>query len=232
MTGPKRWSESGSEADPVLRSVMRYARSQEPTPEQVRELLRGARATAERAPKVFSLRARRRGKSVLFALAAIVAGGASWAAYRVYGNEREPSPVDAPTVAVPAPIPSASVVHRRAAVAQPEPQVTPSAAFAPEEAPKPSSTVPPRRVPEPEDELAVLEEARRLVANNPAAALALTRDHAVRHSASAFAEEREALAIEALRKLNRNEEAAARLRAFEERYPRSPYRRKLGVSGQ
>jgi hypothetical protein len=230
MTGPKRWSESGSDTDPVLRSVMRYAKTQEPTPEQVRELLRATRAATGQAPSVFSLRMRRRGKSVLFALAAIVAGGASWAAYRVYGDEPKPSSVVAPTVQVPAPKPSAEVVHRRAAVTQPEPQATPSAVFAPEEAPKASSKVPPRRVQEPEDELAVLEEARRLVPNNPAAALALTRDHAVRHPAGTFAEEREALAIEALRRLNRIEEASARLRAFEERYPRSPYRRRLGAA--
>jgi hypothetical protein len=164
---------------------------------------------------------------MLVALAALVAGGASWAAYRVYGEESKPVPsVAAPTA--PVAMPPASVVRRRTVVAPPEPQVIPSTAFAPEP-PKAPSSRPPRRAREPEDELAVLEEARRLLSNNPAAALALTRDHALRHPAGAFAEEREALAIEALRRLNRNEEASARLRDFEARYPRSPYRRRLGI---
>jgi len=228
MTDPKRWAESGSEADPVLRSVMRYARSQEPSPEQVRDLVRGTLAATGRTTSLLSLRRMRRAKSMLVALAALVAGGASWAAYRVYGEEpsRPLPPVAAPSV--PVTVPSASVVRRRTVVAQPESQAIPSAAFAPE-TPKAPSSRPPRRAREPEDELAVLEEARRLLPNNPAAALALTRDHALRHPAGAFAEEREALAIEALRRLNRIEEASARLRDFEARYPRSPYRRRLGI---
>ena len=52
MTDPKRWSEGDSEIDPVLRSVLRYAKDFAPTASETQALLRrvSAAATERSAP--------------------------------------------------------------------------------------------------------------------------------------------------------------------------------------
>jgi hypothetical protein len=70
-------------------------------------------------------------------------------------------------------------------------------------------------------EALLLRRAQSLLAANPARALELTREHQRRHRDGALAEEREALAIEALRRLGRTQAADRRAAAFEQRYPNS-----------
>lgn len=246
MTEPKRWAESGSDVDPVLRSVMRYSREVGPSPDQVRELMRGMRAAAKTEPARSPFRRPLHARPFLLAVAAVVVAGASFAAYRAYSSSpvrtrdvlepAAPRPRNAPGAArhgeraAAPPAPPEDVAPRTKNTAAPaaegaEPR-TPESRAAPKTTPPKTAQLPAV----PEDEVAVLEEARRLLKTNPAAALALTRDHAVRNPAGAFAEEREALAIEALRRLGRAEEAERHLRAFDAAYPRSPYRRRLGLS--
>jgi hypothetical protein len=74
---------------------------------------------------------------------------------------------------------------------------------------------------------ALLQEARGIVASNPAHALTLTRDHELHFPNSALTEERQALRIEALARLGRQAEAARGLLTFEQRFPRSIYTRRL-----
>jgi hypothetical protein len=85
-----------------------------------------------------------------------------------------------------------------------------------------------RKVPEPAvpadqgpREGALLLQARRALASDPSAALALTQEHARRFPTGDLVPEREVLAIEALVGLGRRPEARARLDAFERRFPQS-----------
>lgn len=77
----------------------------------------------------------------------------------------------------------------------------------------------------PED--AMLEQARRALGSDPRRALALTREHETTYPGGVLAQEREVIAIEALRRLGRADEAARRLERFERLFPQSAHRRKL-----
>lgn len=72
-------------------------------------------------------------------------------------------------------------------------------------------------------ELRLIAQVQGRLAHDPEAALALTDELARRYPLGAFVEEREALAIDALRRLGRDQAAVARARAFVARFPDSPY---------
>lgn len=74
-------------------------------------------------------------------------------------------------------------------------------------------------------EPALLEQARRVLASDPAAALALTGQHATLFPRGVLAQEREVIAIEALRRLNRSAEADRRAAAFAKAFPGSVHQR-------
>jgi hypothetical protein len=78
----------------------------------------------------------------------------------------------------------------------------------------------PRQAP---SELALLGRVQGLLARDPDAALALLEEHRDSFPRGAFSEEREALAIDALRRLGRRVELRARAQAFLARYPASPH---------
>lgn len=82
---------------------------------------------------------------------------------------------------------------------------------------------PDRPVADPGDELALLEEARAALATAPTRTLALADEHMKRFSSPAFAQERERLAIDALVRSGRRDEALERARRFESTYPSSPH---------
>lgn len=84
---------------------------------------------------------------------------------------------------------------------------------------------PPRAAAVPED--ALLEQARRALGSDPRRALSLTREHETTYPGGVLAQEREVIAIEALRRLGRADEAARRLERFERLFPQSAHRRKL-----
>ena len=77
----------------------------------------------------------------------------------------------------------------------------------------------------PEDRL--LEKARAALRREPALSLALTREHQQRFAGGVLTQEREVIAIEALRRLGRTAEADRRTERFEQRYPGSAHLRKL-----
>jgi tetratricopeptide (TPR) repeat protein len=89
--------------------------------------------------------------------------------------------------------------------------------------------VPPPAPPPPAiSEVTLLEQARvALRGGNAARALELADQHAAVYPDGALAEEREALAIEALAKLGRHDEAAAKWTKFASSYPHSNYRARL-----
>lgn len=76
-------------------------------------------------------------------------------------------------------------------------------------------------------ELALLARARRSLLVRPERALELAAEHARLYPHGTFEEEREVLAIESLLKLARRDEAEARARAFERRFPNSSHRTHL-----
>lgn len=76
-------------------------------------------------------------------------------------------------------------------------------------------------------EVQVLERARRALAENPSRALALTTEHKLRFPGGVLAQEREVIAIEALRRLGRAEQARLRSEEFSKNYPGSAHRYKL-----
>jgi hypothetical protein len=81
-----------------------------------------------------------------------------------------------------------------------------------------------------ESEAAFLERARATLASNPSRALALANLHRSRYPSGVLAQEREVIAIEALKRLGRADEAARRSGDFSNRYPGSAYGRKLDAS--
>ena len=76
-------------------------------------------------------------------------------------------------------------------------------------------------------EVALLQQARKVAASQPAAALRLLREHAERFPSGLLTPERDVLTIEVLRRLGRNAEAEQRLQQFAVRYPKSIYLRRL-----
>ncbi|HTV23931.1 MAG TPA: hypothetical protein VMG12_34810 [Polyangiaceae bacterium] len=76
-------------------------------------------------------------------------------------------------------------------------------------------------------EIALLEQAQGVLKSHPAEALAYTRRHQARFPNGALAQEREVIAIEALERLGRNDDARARAAEFERRYRGSVHQPRL-----
>jgi hypothetical protein len=70
-------------------------------------------------------------------------------------------------------------------------------------------------------ELILLGRARRIMPADPARALALADEHRARYRVGILTEERELLAVEALLRLKRRDEAEQRGRAFARTFPNS-----------
>jgi hypothetical protein len=220
MTEPKRWSHSGSEVDPVLRSVARYAQDLKPSDAALQRLLNATAKPRHSRPNL-----RRFTVAVALGMAAAF-GGVAFASYGTTWLRSFQSPTVAPRPAAP------RKAEPRAVAPPPQPAAAPSIVAPPE----PSAALAPRLTPPAPAEMPgasvatdaeLLQRARAALANSPVLALALTREHAARFSSSPLTEERQALSIEALARLGRRSEARQGLSAFEETFPRSPYRRRL-----
>ena len=228
MNDPKRWSDPASDVDPVLRSVLRYARLLEPEPDELQSLVRGAPARAG---------ARRPRRAMILSLSgfALLVGSAAWAAHSgTIFFAKAPAPTPA---SLPPPTPQTNTVNEAKSVpAVNAPAPVPAAATsattrAPASRAAAAHTADSASAPAPsisrEQDAALLQQARAALATDPARALTLTRDHAVHFPDSALGEERQALHIEALARLGRTTEAVRDLAAFDAAFPRSPYARRL-----
>lgn len=163
-------------------------------------------------------------KGALSLFAAAAAGG--FAALLVTSSETPPAPSSAapPPAAIVATEPPASEAAEPPTVSPSdlpsEPLVGPSgpakakAAASAGGAPKATD----------DDEIALLARAHDALGADPARALALCREHEARFSVGHFAQEREAVAIEALVYLGRADEARRRLLEFRRRHPTSSHR--------
>ncbi|MEZ4371577.1 MAG: hypothetical protein R3B07_12165 [Polyangiaceae bacterium] len=118
-------------------------------------------------------------------------------------------PVEEPKVVVPsAPTPTTEVEVEQKAPADVE---------APQKASKPAAP----------SEASILERARRSLSKDPAAALAATQEHKRLYPSGVLAQEREVIAIEALKRLKREGEAKSRAETFEAEHPESAHQRKV-----
>lgn len=233
MSDPKRWSSSGSDVDPVLRSVMRYARDLAPTTSEAQALLRklqDVEAGSRLSPRARQSRYVRRARALFMGAAlTLVGAGVAWAGYAIHARR---------TASVSA-VSHAAEPRRNAG---PVRATSPTARAAAPEPASSSESAPPAPLPARSatarvtgssadgtmlDGATLLQSARRVVVSSPNRALSLTREHALRFPQSPLSEERSALQIEALFRLGRVSESRDALTAFQRAYPRSPYRHRL-----
>jgi len=80
-----------------------------------------------------------------------------------------------------------------------------------------------------ESEVQLLERARRLLQTNPRQALDLVREHERRFVSGALVQEREIVAIDALERLGRSDDARSRDESFRARYPSSVHGKRVEV---
>jgi hypothetical protein len=152
----------------------------------------------------------------------------------VVPNPAPPAEVPPPSARVPARVKRSRARSAPSALAWPVPKVSTAHSVnsaAPSEPARPLSapTAPskPAAAKAMAPELDLLSRAQRLLARDPAAALEVIDEHARAYPAGEFVEEREALAIDALRRLGRRQEAQARAQGFLLRYPASPHRERI-----
>lgn len=157
----------------------------------------------------------------LAALAAAALGGGVWWL----------TSTNAPAVDEPAPVASvASVVAPPSELAVPSPPPSPSVAAPPEPA---VSVAPAREKPPASAQLSeaeLLEQARLALKSDPSRALSRVSEHERRFPRGVLVQEREVLAIQALRRLGRDAEAERRAEAFAKAFPGSAFQRKLKTS--
>lgn len=135
---------------------------------------------------------------------------------------------DAPTPAPNATAPSASaVLTQPPAPVAPLPVIEPatSAGASPSAASDSTSAKSPAVPLKAPSEAALLEQARRALNTSPSYALQLANQHRARFPHGVLAQEREVIAIEALRKLNRGSEAEQRATGFSKAFPGSAHQR-------
>jgi hypothetical protein len=224
---PPRWSEAGSGAPAELRTLLREAERDLPTARELASL--AARLEPELSPApsptpgpapVFAPRAAR----LLAPIGVLVLAGAGVLVARGRSPSEEPATRPSATNVASVPAPSS--------VPSPEPPAaTPQATAEPSSpaAPAVTSNAPPRapaaasaaRLGEAE----LLELARRALATDPARALRLTERHKQNFPKGLLRQEREVIAIEALRRLGRAKAANQRAGEFEEQFPDSAHRR-------
>jgi hypothetical protein len=123
------------------------------------------------------------------------------------------TPLPAPTVAPPSVAPLASATSNVGSSAASSAGAAPHFARA-----------------ESKGEAALLEQARRALAGDPERALTLTRQHQRQFPNGVLRQEREVIAIAALRKLGRVSEANTRANSFDQQFPDSAHRRAVEKS--
>lgn len=148
---------------------------------------------------------------------AAVGGGVLWFSSPAAPPAKTPSPSAVAVAASEAAPPVA---------ADPAPAATPSAATAPEPAPSAPSLEKPS-APAQLSEVELLEQARQSLKSDPSRALQRANEHARRFPRGVLVQEREVLAIQALRRLGRDAEADRRTEAFSKAFPGSAFQRSL-----
>lgn len=171
----------------------------------------------------------------------VAASGGLWYAARVPPQTNTPAsapPAAAASVSPTAEAPRVGTAVVSPSVPGPPPTPTPSEITARQPAsvePSPSAR---SRAPAParrsaaQNELGLLGRARAALTEQPARALRLARQHGRSFPNSQFAQEREVIAIEALRRLGREQAAQNRADHFKRQFPDSAHNQKVGNSGE
>jgi hypothetical protein len=206
---PIRLSEAASGAPQPLQRLIGQARADLPSAQQMARVAAGlGPLTAPVAAKLLIAK---------LAAAAVIGGAAIGGGVWVVRSPASAVVPVARSVARPWPVPAAA----------PAPPADPDPITAP-------SVQPETRRPGPMSEAALLGAAQAALRSDPGRALALVQEHRRRFAGGALVQEREVIAIEALSRLGRTDEARSRARGFEQAYPGSAHRRKVGstVSGE
>lgn len=205
------------------------ATGHQPTGAQLGDLRRAlavalARPGGGAAPRAATPRTRVALRGALAVAVLAVGAGALW--YGIAGPTAS-SPTEPGAIGAVAPAPVAPVETFAAPTA---PAATAPAAASP--APDRSALAPlelrsrhtaPDRAARRDDELRLLSRAQQALISEPAVALALAERHRRLFPAGVLAQEREVIAIDALRGLRRTDDAEARVRQFRARYPHSAH---------
>jgi len=225
---PPRLFDPAAGGPPALGELFRSARADLPSPAELAGL--SARLETAVARRAVPTSAPRLTPKVALGLGAGLVGLALGVGLLSSKPAAEPSPTRAPSAASAAITTSplaAGVSRDRGSARTPPPTIEPSAAVlpsAPEPAPAASASSA-SRGPRGPSEAALLEAARAALGSNPARALALTREHARRYPRGILAQEREVIAIEALRRSGQSRAAHERASEFQREFPGSPHRR-------
>ena len=234
MTSPDEPSRLFDSADAPagLRDVLRKAGADVGTDAQVARLAErlgpllapvGAAVPVAAASKASGI------KLGLLGAALIVAGGGAWLLSASPSSPPSPAPsAQRPSLQVsPKPSPVVPAVPPAAENAPAAPEPAPAAALdsAPVAAKLPEKPTPPARLSEAE----LLEQARAALRADPARALQRANEHAARFPRGVLVQEREVLAIQALRKLGRSADADRRAAAFVKAFPGSAFARQLAT---
>lgn len=220
---PPRLLDAASGAPQGLRDALDAARRDVGSAEQVARLagrlgpLLAVPMTASPAASSAGLSAA--AKLGLTALALLAAGGGAWLL-----SSSESALPPAPTPAAAPPVPPAAPVPQAPAPA-PAP---PDSGLAQPAEPPPAQVLPAKPAPAaPLSEAELLEQARSALKGDPARALARANEHQRRFPGGVLVQEREVIAIQALRQLGRASQADKRAEAFSKAFPGSAFQRKL-----
>lgn len=224
---PIRLHEPGSAASDGLRALFRDGSEDFPADAQLSALATKLGPLLDAASPGAAAAAANAGRTKLL-VAALGGVGVGITAWVLLSSGPSSSPVPSSSVMVPPLTPSVAPPSAGPSI---EPQAPPSAppAAATNVDVTPSTArpaaAPPARPAESEAEF--LERARGALGPSPSLALSLANQHRARYPSGVLAEEREVIAIEALKRLGRTAEAERRIEAFSRRYPGSAYRKKL-----
>lgn len=226
---PVRLVEPGSEAPARLRELFEAARTDLPGPAELARM-RARLPEASGAPggPGPTTGAGLLGKVVIGA-GALAGLGALLAGLFIAQGAEAPPEVEStsPPVATTAPEAAPSPAEPSPPVAPTEPEVAAPEQPEPEQrARRAPSAVAPQRAPA-TSEAALLERARRALSTAPRTALALTEEHRQKFPQGVLTQEREVIAIEALRRLGRGGEASDRAGDFQKEFPDSPHRARV-----
>lgn len=227
-TNPVRWSEQhdASLPDELTRSLKLYA-EQGPSVAQRERMashLTASMAAGTSAPTVGALWPR---WGLACALCVALGGLLALLGAGAGRTREEPTAIVVakapPTAHEPPAVPPAAAPTIAREVAESESTAVPARRRAARVVAPPAPVTPATAV-DPGAELRLLAPARQLMAVQPARALELVNEHALTFPQGVFAEERDALTIEALARTGQRDQAERAAQAFTKRYPRSSYR--------
>jgi hypothetical protein len=218
MTDPRRWLDDGG-APRAAVDLLRTLDAPKAPPPAIRSALGRQLAglvAAGATPAAAAI-----GWTKITLVSVAVAGAGAGAAWTL--SHRSPT-----AATVPPPVASSIDTPEIAAVGSEEPQNAPSPAA---EAASARAIDRPRAPPvEPRDRLAeeeaILEEARKTLAQDPARALTLLRRHQSRFAHGELTAERMYLSVDCLLRLGKRDAAQREADALIERYPNSAYARR------